>query len=108
LYGKMDLSWRGQQLQVVARKNGFDLFTPIEDLTPKQLNILLYGSDAPIKGRWSNGASMNFSGGWEGLIPQSNRLYKQTESEWRKQEFEKYMRSSPCPVCEGKRLKDKV
>jgi len=108
IYGKMDLSWRGQQLQVVAKKNGFTLFTPISNLNSSQLNVLLYGSNEPIRGRWSTGANMNFGSGWEGLIPQSDRLYKNTESEWRKQEFEKYMRSTPCLTCHGKRLKEKV
>ncbi len=108
IYGKMDLSWRGQQLQAVGKKYGFDLFTPIEKFSKEQLNALLYGSKSPIVGRWSNGASMNMQGGWEGLIPQSDRLYKQTESDWRKQDFEKFMRTSPCPVCKGKRLKDKI
>lgn len=108
IYGKMDLSWRGQQLSVVGKKFGFDLFTPIEKFTKKQLDVLLYGTDTPLKGRWSNGASMNFEEGWEGLIPQSERLYKNTGSDWRKGEFEKYMISSPCPKCKGQRLKDKV
>ncbi len=108
LYGKMDLSWRGQQLQVVAKKHGFDLFTPIKELNQKQLNILLYGSSTPLSGKWSTGASMNFSEGWEGIINQSDRLYKTTQSDWRRQEFEKYMSSSSCPTCLGKRLKDKI
>ena len=108
VYGKMDLSWRGQQLQVVAKKNGFDIFTPIKDLNEKQLNVLLYGSSKPLAGKWSNGASMNFSSGWEGIINQSNRLYKTTQSDWRKQEFEKFMSSSECPDCKGKRLKNNM
>ncbi len=108
LYGKMDLSWRGQQLQVVAKKYGFTIFTPIEKLTEDQLNVLLYGTDENLKGRWSTGQWMNFSGGWEGVIPQSDRLYKKTESDWRRKEFEKFMRASPCLMCKGKRLKDKV
>ena len=108
IYGKMDLSWRGQQLQVIGKKYGFDLFTPIEKFSKKQLDVLLYGSDEPIKGKWSNGAQMNFENGWEGLIPQSDRLYNQTDSEWRKEDFQKYMKSSPCPSCKGKRLKDKI
>jgi excinuclease ABC subunit A len=108
IYGKMDLSWRAQQLQAVGKKFGFDLFTPIEKFTQKQLNVLLYGSNEAITGRWSTGAKMDFSEGWEGLIPQSDRLYKNTESEWRKEELEKYMTSSPCPICEGKRLKKKI
>jgi excinuclease ABC subunit A len=108
LYGKMDLKWRGQQLQIVAKRHGFDLFTAIKHLTKDQLDALLHGSKAPIRGFWSNGSNMNMANGWEGLIPQSERLYKQTESDWKRQEFEKYMRASPCPVCHGKRLKEKV
>ena len=108
IYGKMDLSWRGQQLQVVGKKYGFDLFTPIEKFSEKQLKVLLYGSEELIKGRWSNGALMNFENGWEGLIPQSDRLYKQTDSDWRREDFQKYMCSSLCPSCNGKRLKKKI
>jgi excinuclease ABC subunit A len=108
LYGKMDISWRGQQIQVVGKKHKFDIFTPISNFNDQQLNVLLYGSNKPLKGRWSNGASMNFNYGWEGIIPQSDRLYKQTESDWRRRNFEKYMRSLPCQECKGKRLKDKI
>jgi len=108
IYGKMDLSWRAQQLSVVGKKHGFDLFTPIEKFTKKQYDTLMFGDKTPIHGKWSNGAEMNFDEGWEGLVPQSDRLYKNTESEWRKEDLQKYMRSSECPVCKGKRLKDKI
>ncbi|MEK6958540.1 MAG: excinuclease ABC subunit UvrA, partial [archaeon] len=108
IYGKMDLSWRSQQLQTVGKMHGFDLFTPIEKFSKKQYEILLFGDAKPIHGHWSSGASMNFDEGWEGLVPQSDRLYKQTESEWRKEDLQKYMRSSECPSCRGRRLKDKV
>ncbi len=108
IYGKMDLSWRGQQLQVVGRKYGFDLFTQVSKFSREQLSVLLYGTKDPLKGTWSNGANMNLSEGWEGLIPQSDRLYKQTESEWRREELEKFMVTLPCPGCRGKRLKEKV
>jgi len=108
LYGRMDQSWRSQQLTVVGKKFGFDIFTPIEKLNKKQFQVLLYGSTAPIKGKWSSGAEMNFENGWEGLIPQSERLFKQTDSDWRRRQFEKFMRSNICPTCEGKRLKKKV
>ena len=45
---------------------------------------------------------------WEGLIPQSVRLYGQTNSEYRREELEKFMRVLPCPACNGRRLKEKV
>jgi excinuclease ABC subunit A len=108
IYGKMDLSWRLQQLTAVGKQYGFDMFTPISFFNDEQLNILLYGNPKPFTGRWNNGASMHFKEGWEGLIPQSERLYHQTESEYRKQELEKYMRTSDCPACNGKRLKPQV
>ena len=108
IYGKLDLSWRAQQLQTVGKKYGFDLFTPINKFTKEQLKVLFYGSKEPITGKWYNGASMNFSGGWEGLVHQSDRLYKSTESDWRRENLEKYMSSSLCPSCKGKRLKDQI
>jgi excinuclease ABC subunit A len=108
VYGKMDMSWRTQQLAAVGKKFGFDVFTPISKLTKKQLDILLYGTTETINAKWSNGASMNFNNGWEGIIPQTMRLYRQTESEWRKEDMEKFMISKPCKTCKGQRLKDVV
>lgn len=108
IYGKMDLSWRSQQLAAVGKIHGFNLTTPIEKFSKKQFDILMNGDTTPIKGHWGNGANMDFKDGWEGLIPQSERLLAQTESEWRKENFTKYMRSHKCPKCEGKRLKEKV
>ena len=91
--GTMELSWRAQQIATVGKKYGFDVFTPIKDFTEEQLQVLLYGDKEPINGNWSNGASMWMRDGWEGIIPQTMRLYRQTESEWRKEDIEKYMTS---------------
>ena len=108
VYGKMDLSWRAQQLAIVGKKHGFDVFTPIKDFTDKQLQVLLYGDREPINGNWSNGANMWMREGWEGVIPQTMRLYRQTESAWRKEDIEKYMKSRLCNSCQGKRLQPVV
>lgn len=108
LYGKMDNSWRIQQLAVVGSKLGFDVMVPVEKFSQGDLKNLMYGSTKPIYGKWSNGASMNMKEGWEGLIPQSERLYKQTESDYRRRQLEKFMRSRSCPSCKGKRLKEKI
>ncbi len=62
---------------------------PIKDLTDDQLQILLYGT----------------ADGFEGLIPNLDRRYKQTESDFVRAEIEKYMRKEICPTCRGKRLK---
>jgi excinuclease ABC subunit A len=108
VYGKMELSWRAQQLSIVGKKHGFDLFTPIRDFTEKQTNVLLYGDKEPLNGNWSNGANMWMRNGWEGVIPQTKRLYHQTESEWRKEHIEKFMKSRVCNTCKGKRLQPVV
>jgi excinuclease ABC subunit A len=107
-YGKMELSWRAQQLAAVGKKYGFDVFTPINKFTKKQLEVLLYGSKEPFSASWSNGANMWMREGWEGIIPQTMRLYRQTESEWRKEDIEKFMKSSPCNTCKGKKLQPVV
>ncbi|MGA9099881.1 MAG: excinuclease ABC subunit UvrA [Methanotrichaceae archaeon] len=111
LYRNAIDGWRGQHLAGVAKHFGFDIFTPIKNLTDDQYNALMYGSSDRIQFQMSmrNGdAYWSHSGSWEGLIPQSERLYGQTESEYRREELEKFMKVLPCPKCGGRRLKEKV
>jgi len=105
VYGKLDITWRAQQIAVVGKAFKFDLFTPLQDFTEKQIQVLLYGTEKALKGTWSNGASMHMDDGWEGVIPQTMRLFKQTDSQHRKDQIEKYMVSSHCKSCNGRRLK---
>jgi excinuclease ABC subunit A len=107
VYGKMD-GWRMKQIQVVGKHYGFDLFTPIKDMQQYQIDVILYGSKRKIKAFWHTGAKMNMDQGWEGVIPQTERLYKQTDSDWRRNELSKFMRAMPCPECKGRRLKENV
>ena len=103
--------FRGQYLATVAKHFGFDVLTPMKDLNPDQFNALMYGSSERMKFSMSmkNGdAHWSHTGEWEGLLPQTSRLYAQTQSEYRKRELERYMRVFDCPTCKGKRLKRKV
>ena len=100
----MELSWRAQQIAMVGKRYGFDVFTPIKDFTEKQLKFFFTAIKEPINGSWSNGANMWMRDGWEGMIPQTMRLYRQTESEWRKEDIEKFMKSSLCNSVRAKRL----
>ena len=105
LYKNAIDGWRGQYVAAVAKHSGFSIFTPIKDLTKEQLKIIMYGSKEKIRFNMSmKGGEANWShhGYWEGLIPQSERLYKQTESEYRRQEIERFMRISPCHACKRK------
>jgi excinuclease ABC subunit A len=111
LYRNAIDGWRGQHLAAVAKHFGFDVFTPMKDLTEDQYSALMYGSDERIQFSMSmkNGdAYWMHNGQWEGLIPQSVRLYGQTASDYRREELEKFMRVLPCPNCGGRRLKEKV
>ena len=103
--------FRGQYLATVAKNYGFSAMTPIKDLTKEQYEALMFGSSKRMKFSMSmkgGDAEWSHTGEWEGLLPQTARLYSQTQSDWRKRELEGYMRVSPCPACNGKRLKDKV
>lgn len=108
VYGKIDLTWRSSQINAVGKKYGFDVFTPINKMTKKQYNILMFGSTSPIRGKWHTGQEIDFKEGWEGIIPQTMRLYKNTESQHRKDFFEKFMVAKTCTTCNGKRLKDNI
>ncbi|MBT7902730.1 excinuclease ABC subunit UvrA [Candidatus Woesearchaeota archaeon] len=111
LYRNAIDGWRGQYLGAVAKHFKFDIFTPINKLTKKQYDALIYGSSEKIKFNMSmrgGEAEWSSSGSWEGLIPQSDRLYHQTNSDYRRRELEKFMRVSNCQACDGKRLKNKV
>jgi excinuclease ABC subunit A len=111
LYRNMLDGWRVHIIGGVAKHHGFDIFTPIEDLTDEQFDVLMYGTSEKIRFNMvaKNGDSQwTGKSRWEGLIPQSERLYKQTESEYRRRELEKFMKITPCQICQGKRLKPKV
>ncbi|MFA6107044.1 MAG: excinuclease ABC subunit UvrA [Patescibacteria group bacterium] len=100
-------SWLLRILGTVAEKNGFDLNTPIQKLSPKQLHIVLYGTGG--KNYNVDYQSDRFSGQltteFEGVIPNIERRYKQTESDFIRKEIESFMRILNCPACGGKRLK---
>jgi excinuclease ABC subunit A len=111
LYKTIRDSWRNNYLGAVAKHYEFSIFTPIKDLNDRQYRAIMFGSSEPIRFNFimKNGdAHYSHTGYWEGLIPQSERLYKQTESEYRRQDMERFMRISPCPICNGRRLKKKI
>jgi excinuclease ABC subunit A len=103
--------WRGVHISALAKHYGFDVMAPVSELTEEQYDALMYGSDDKIRFRHAsrNGeARFTYKGYWEGLLPQTERLYHQTESDYRRREMEKFMRISPCPSCKGMRLKNKI
>jgi excinuclease ABC subunit A len=99
-------NWYMYSVREMARRNGFSTSTPIKDLTPGQIDLVLYGEgDFSYKYRDRRGNEREYTDGFEGVIPRMERLYHDTESEVSRSYIERYMVSKPCPVCEGKRLK---
>ena len=99
-------SWYFYQLESLARRCGFSLHTPVKDLSEEQLSVLLYGEGGETyRHRNRFGRVREYHDGFEGVIPRMERLYRDTESEHSRAEIERYMVSTPCQTCQGKRLK---
>ncbi len=91
----------------LSKHYGFSLDTPVKDLPKDIYHMLLYGNNGEkIKLEY---ATRSFSGSyesaWEGIIPNLARRYRETSSDYTKSEIEKYMTTTPCDTCKGKRLK---
>jgi len=103
-------SWLMRILGTVAGAHGFDLNTTIKDLTKEQMDIVLYGSGD--KNYNVDYQSERFSGEltteFEGVIPNLERRFAQTESDYVRKDIEQYMRVLICPTCSGKRLKPEI
>ncbi len=91
----------------LAKYYGFSMDTPIKDLPRNILDILLYGNGGEkIEMKYSTKTfSGSFNSSFEGVIPNLERRYRETTSDYTKSEIEKYMFSLPCKTCGGKRLK---
>ena len=91
----------------LARHYGFSLDVPVKDLPKDVYNILLYGSGTEkIRMQYKTKTmDTTYEARWEGIIPNLERRYRETTSDYTKMEIERYMKVSPCPYCEGKRLK---
>ncbi|KNZ68435.1 excinuclease ABC subunit A [Thermincola ferriacetica] len=96
-----------QALAAVARAYGFSMDTPFDRLTPEQVHIVLYGTGGrPIEMRFAKeGRDHRFNTSFEGVINNLARRYRETTSDWAREEIEEYMSTSPCPECGGARLK---
>ena len=90
----------------LAKKYKFSLDTPIKDLAENILNIILYGTNGEkldLIRKTSYGES-KYKNSFEGIIPNLERRFRETGSNWIKQEIESFMNEIPCDECKGKRL----
>ncbi|HUV56011.1 MAG TPA: excinuclease ABC subunit UvrA [Dehalococcoidales bacterium] len=99
-------SWHADELEMLARRYGFSVHTPVKELSERHLKLILYGEEGElVRHRNRYGRVREYFTGYEGVIPYLKRLAHDTQSEHTRAEIERYMVSRPCPVCEGKRLK---
>jgi excinuclease ABC subunit A len=87
----------------VAERYGFGPNTPIEELTPEQVDRILNGSGKDTIAVKRGRSTMHLH--FEGVLPNLMRRYNETDSDWMRSEIEQYMTSVPCPKCHGARLK---
>ena len=94
-------------LQSLAAHYGVDMRTPLRRLPRSFIDVLLHGSPEPIRVRYHNrwGALRSYDAPFEGVLSQLERRYRETESEYMREELEQYMTTLPCPTCQGTRLK---
>ncbi|MDG6998756.1 MAG: excinuclease ABC subunit UvrA [Nitrososphaerota archaeon] len=100
-------SWSMHRLSRVADEYGFSMDTPINRLKKEHLKILLYG-DGSQRSRQRGFHGWYHSRGWEGILPQMERRYLETESEYMKEWYSKYMSNQRCPSCNGERFKPEI
>jgi len=104
------LSWYNKLLDAVATNNNFSINTSIGELSERNINLILYGTSDTKYSIEMDGK--NYSGSYltsyEGVIPNLERRYVETDSDYVRTEIEKFMTELTCPDCNGKRLKPEV
>jgi excinuclease ABC subunit A len=97
-----------QITQAIAEKYDVDLDIPWRDLVEDQRDLFLYGTNGEriaVSYRNRYGRRRSYSTRFEGIIPNLERRYRETDSEWTREKIEEFMSVVPCPACRGSRLR---
>ncbi|PQO23768.1 excinuclease ABC subunit A [Rhodobacteraceae bacterium WD3A24] len=96
-----------QTIQALARHYEFDASTPWRDLPAHVKQVILHGSGGEeIAFRYDEGGRVyNVSRAFEGVVPNMERRWRETDSAWVREEFERYQNNRPCGACQGYRLR---
>jgi excinuclease ABC subunit A len=106
----MEGSWHGKIVEAVCAEHGWNYSAPVKTLPPEALEYILYagrGERVVIGYRHERGEN-TYGATFEGIIPNLERRFRETDSDFIKSELERYMVARPCPTCEGKRLKPEI
>lgn len=106
-WAKSTSPYYGQTLDSLAKHYGFKTATPWADLPEKVRQVILFGSgEEAIRMAYDDGMrAYEVRKAFEGVVPNLERRYKETESDWAREEISRYMSETPCAACGGKRLK---
>ncbi len=96
-----------QTIEAIARHYGFNPKTPWKDLSEEVQQVFLRGSgETEIQFRYDEGGRVyQVKRTFEGVIPNMERRYRETDSAWIRDEFEQYQNNRPCHACGGYRLR---
>ncbi|MCA9786725.1 MAG: excinuclease ABC subunit A, partial [Candidatus Cloacimonetes bacterium] len=101
-------TWPLRSIETVGRKLGFTIRTPWKKLSVEHREVILFGSREEMKfsGKHSDGRGQwEYFSRWEGIIPNLERRYHQTQSQSIRDWIERFMSMQACPACGGQRLK---
>jgi len=104
-------TWYAKTVVAMCDKQGINTHIPIKKLSEAEIKILLYGTGSDIyevAGTNKFGKDTKIWQKYEGIVNGIERRYKETDSDYIKNEFEKYMREQLCQTCNGDRLKKEV
>jgi len=104
---KSTAAYRMAILIALARKVGFSLDTPVQDLSKKAIDAILHGVGGPLKLSYENrsGNKRSYEVDFEGVVGWVERSHTETTSDFTRIDLERYMSERPCPTCGGARLK---
>src|SRR5580693_1660980 len=97
-----------QLIQAIAERYDVDLDTPWEDLPEPSRDFFLYGTNGDrVQVTYRNrfGRRRSYGATFDGILPNLERRYRETESELAREKIEEYMTLRPCPDCKGARLR---
>ncbi|MFK0688227.1 excinuclease ABC subunit UvrA [Mesorhizobium sp. IMUNJ 23033] len=106
-WAKSTSPYYAQTLEALGKAYGFKLGDKFKDLTTEAQEAILRGTgEREITFQYDDGLrSYKTTKTFEGVIPNLERRWKETESAWMREEIERFMSATPCPVCRGYRLK---
>jgi len=105
-WAKSSSPYYNQTLEALGKAFGFKLSSKWSDLSKEAQHAILQGTDDKIEFNYQDGArSYKTVKNFEGIVPNLERRWKETDSAWAREEIERYMSAAPCPACAGFRLK---